>query len=107
MAYPELFHVLGIVGEVLNLAGAICLAYDMVLRQSERVHGEQLKGLGEFARKFGLAGLLYRGVDAAQPDFAQRVVDRRAACFGYCGVTLLALGFLLLVGYHVVAMVVR
>lgn len=107
MTYPELPHLLGIAGEVLNLAGAVCLAYDMVLRQSERAHGEELEGLGEFARKHGLIGFQYKGVDTSLLDFPQKVIDQRAAFFGYWGVALLAMGFMLLVGYHVSAMLIK
>lgn len=104
MACHELPHWLGIAGEVLNFLGAICLAYDMLLREPERANRRQLQELHEFVVKYGLSGFGYKGLDVSSVDFAQSVMDRRATKFGLWGVALLAIGFLFLAGYHILEM---
>ena len=100
LACHELPHWLGIAGELLNFFGAILLAFEIILRQPERAKGRQLLELNEFVLKHKLDHVEYKGFDVASVDFPQRVLDRRAAQYGFWGVVLLGIGFLFLGGYH-------
>jgi hypothetical protein len=97
-------HLFGIIGESLNFFGAVALAFDILLRSPERTRRKRLGELHDFATRTGLRRVEYQGFTVASSDFADNILDRRAARFGYTGVTLLGLGFLLLVVYHVMEM---
>jgi hypothetical protein len=97
-------HVIGIAGELLNFSGAVALAFDILLRSPERARGRRLGELHDFATRNRLESIEYKGVTVASLDFAESVLDRRAARFGYAGVGLLGFGFLLLVVYHAMEM---
>ena len=96
-------HILGILGEGLNLIGAIILALEIFQRQDERKRERDLEKLNTFAKNAGLKGV-YLGIPVNDPDFARRVIDRRAARLAFRGVVLLAAGFLLLLSYHIAEM---
>jgi hypothetical protein len=95
---------IGIVGESLNFLGAAALACDILLRSPEHARRKRLGELHDFATRNGLEHLEYEGFPVASLDFAEKVLDRRAARFGYTGVGLLGAGFFLLVIYHAMEM---
>jgi hypothetical protein len=97
-------HLIGIIGELFNFFGAVALAFDILLRQPERVRGRRLTELRDFVVRTGLEGVLYKKFTVASPDFVENILDRKAAVCGYIGVGLLAVGFLLLVVYHAMEM---
>lgn len=97
-------HLIGIVGESLNFLGAGALACDILLRSPEHARRKRLGALHDFATRTGLERVTYQGIPVILQDFAEKVLDRRAARFGFLGVGLLALGFLLLVIYHAMEM---
>lgn len=88
--------------EALNFVGALVLARDLFLRQKEASEVKRLNRLGQWGRKHGLAAE-YENVSVGDPDFTEKVLGRRASRLGYWGIGILALGFLSLVGYHLVA----
>lgn len=95
-------HVLGIVGELLNFIGGLILAWDILSRQRQRARRAKLLALNEFATRYELSGN-YRGLPAASDDLGERIVEEQVTFWGWVGVGFLLLGFALLVGYHVEA----
>jgi hypothetical protein len=92
-------HWIGAFGELLNFVGALVLAADLFLRQKKDSEAKVLDPLGEWGRKHGLSAT-YKNVSVSDLDFTPKVLDRWTRQLGYWGIGLLAVGFLLLVGYH-------
>ena len=92
-------HWIGVIGELLNFAGAVVLAADLFLRQKKESEAKLLDPLGEWGRKHGLTAI-HHDVSVSDADFTAKVLDRWTRRLGYWGIGLLALGFLALVGYH-------
>lgn len=95
-------HRIGIVGESLNFLGALVLALDIFLRRREHAMSKRLVLLNAFAIRTSLKSTYYKGKRIDAPDFPTTVLHEHATFVAYCGVALLALGFLSLVAYHVV-----
>jgi hypothetical protein len=95
-------HWIGVAGELLNFAGALVLAADLFLRRNEHSEAKRLEPLGEWGRKHGLSAK-YKTVPVSAADFAEKVQGHRTGLLGFWGVLFIALGFLSLVGYHLVA----
>jgi hypothetical protein len=93
-------HLLGLIGDGLNLLGALVLALDILLRQREHKLKESLKERSSDAQKTGLKITRARGFLLTDPDFAENVLTRRSLIFGYVGVGLLATGFAFQALYH-------
>jgi hypothetical protein len=94
--HPHLGHWIGVAGETLNFFGAVVLGLDLFFNR------EKLTRLGEWGRKYNVPGSS-KGVAIKDPKFAEKVKALRAAHLGYWGTGLLALGFLLLVSHHLIA----
>lgn len=95
-------HVLGIAGELLNFVGALILAWDILSRQRQRAQMLKLSALNKFATKYELSGT-YKGLPVASNDLGERIVEQQVTFLGWIGVGFLLLGFALLVGYHIEA----
>ncbi len=95
-------HWIGAFGELLNFAGAAVMAADLFLREKEQAEARRLRQLGAWGRKHNLPATR-KGVAVNAEDFAEKVLGRRASRLGYWGLGLLALGFGLLVTYHLIA----
>ncbi len=93
-------HELGMLGEFLNLIGALVLALDLFYRERERDREKKWSHIAEFGRANDLNRTEYKGLRITSPDFTSNLSDRRAAFIGYVGMAFLVLGFLLLIGYH-------
>lgn len=93
-------HLIGIWGELLNLAGAIVLARDIFLRRKEHELDKTWNTLHNIAVLSSLKRTRYKGYSIAAPSFRESVAQRRADHVGYWGVSLLGAGFLLLAAYH-------
>jgi hypothetical protein len=93
-------HLLGFVGELSNLIGAIVLARDLLARDEESAERERLFSVSQWAVKSHLKSTVYRGQNVAAPDFARSIVDLRSKVLAYKGISLLVLGFALLAVYH-------
>lgn len=96
-------HVLGIVGETLNFSGAIVLAFDLLWRTDDEKNRASLRELKELAREYGAISATHE--DAANtpissPEFEGIVLGARAVRLAAWGLSLMALGFLCLIGYH-------
>jgi hypothetical protein len=98
----HLGHWVGVAGEALNFFGALILALDLLLRRREQPLKETLSVATKWARKFDLQAT-FKGVPLTVSDFVERVLARSAARLGYVGIGFLAVGFLLLVGHHLIA----
>jgi len=92
-------HCIGAIGELLNFAGALVLAADLFLRQKKEAEAKLLDPLAEWGRKHGLSAT-HKSIPVSDPDFTAKVLDRWTRRLGLIGIGLLAIGFLLLVGYH-------
>src|ERR1035441_10043628 len=92
-------HAFGIAGELLNLFGGLILAGDIIFRQQQRAQGNRVSDLSEFARAISSTGT-YRGFPAASRDLRERVLDQRVTLYGWIGVGILLLGFVLSALYH-------
>jgi hypothetical protein len=95
-------HWIGTAGELLNFIGALVLARDLFLRRKEASEVRRLNRLAEWGRKHDLSAE-YENVSIGDPDFTGKVLGRRASLLGYWGIGFMALGFLSLLGYHLVA----
>jgi len=98
----HLAHWIGTIGELLNFAGALVLAWDLFLRRKEVSEIKRLNRLAQWGRKHGLSAE-YEHVSVGDPEFADKVRGRRASLLGYWGIGFMALGFLSLVAYHLIA----
>ena len=98
-----LAHWLGLIGESLNFFGAVILALDIFLRKRGEEELRKLEDLSVYARKFN-SPATYKGFAVADPHFARDVTHWNAKKLAYAGTILLALGFALLIAYHVVEM---
>jgi hypothetical protein len=101
-SHSHIAHWIGTIGELLNFIGALVLARDLFLRRRESAEIERLDLIGQWGRKHGLSAE-YKNISIGAPDFTERVRGRRASLLGYWGMGFLALGFLSLVSYHLVA----
>lgn len=97
-------HVFGLFGEFLNFLGAVVLACDVFMRQKEHILKEDLDRLASLEKSNNLNSTTYKGFFLSSDDFSQKVLHRRSALTAYCGIALLAFGFLLLVAYHGILM---
>lgn len=97
-------HVLGIAGELFNFVGGLILAGDVLFRQRQRASRVKLSALSEFATRYELSGT-YKGLPAASNDLEERIVDQQVTFLGWIGVGFLLLGFALLIGYHIEAII--
>jgi len=95
-----LAHWVGIIGEGLNFFGAVVIALDIFLRQNERAVESSLHKLNLLAMNKLTSRTTYYGIPLNAPDFAKKVLDKKAIRLAYVGVGLLVAGFLCLVGYH-------
>jgi hypothetical protein len=102
MGNSELAHWIGLLGEGLNLAGAVVLAFDIFLRRKEHELAVSLSQLSADAREAELNSTFYRGIPVTSPDFPLLVLQRSATRWAYLGVGLLMAGFLCLAAYHAV-----
>lgn len=98
----HLAHWIGTLGELLNFIGALILARDLFLRRKEASETKRLNRLGQWGRKHNLSAV-YEHVSVGDPDFTDKVRGRRASRLGYWGIGFMALGFLSLVAYHLIA----
>jgi hypothetical protein len=94
-------HCIGAIGELLNFAGALVLAADLFLRQKKDAEAKLLDPLGEWGRKHGVSAT-HNNISVCDPDFTEKVLDRSTRQLGFLGIGLLAVGFLSLVGYHLI-----
>ncbi len=78
------------------------LARDLFLRRRESSEIKRLDLIGQWGRKHGLSAE-YQNVSIGDPDFTTKVRGRRTSLLAYWGIGFLALGFLSLAGYHLVA----
>lgn len=95
-------HWIGAIGELLNFIGALILAGDLLFRQKRDSEAKLLGPLGDWGRKHGLTAT-YRNVEISDLDFAAKVQNRWSRRLGLLGIGVMALGFLSLVGYHLVS----
>jgi hypothetical protein len=95
-------HLLGLLGELLNLAGAIVLANDLVDRDKEENRREYCAVANQWAVEVGLKSTYYLGCNVAARDFVRTVLNLRSRNLGYIGLRLLVGGFALLCAYHFV-----
>lgn len=95
-----LSHWLGLIGECLNFLGAVVMALDIFLHRREQRLERKLDRLASFARSNLMMTTTYGGYRLSSDDFTQNVIHRRSLIRAYGGVTLFALGFLLLVAHH-------
>ncbi len=102
MSFPHPAHWIGAFGELLNFTGAVVMAADLFLRQKEQERARRLRLLGAWGKKHDLPAKR-KGVAVNADDFVEKVLSRRASRLGYLGVGLLALGFVLLLAYHLIA----
>jgi hypothetical protein len=93
---------IGAIGELLNFVGALILARDLFLRRKEASEIKRLNRLGQWGRKHALSAE-YEHVSVGDPEFTDKVLDRRASVLGYWGIGFMALGFLALVASHLIA----
>jgi hypothetical protein len=101
-----LSHWIGIVGETLNFTGALVLARDLFLREQEHKLRTQLEMGKDMALRIGLERTRYEKTLLSSQDFTSHVLNRRTAFLAYWGTGLLAGGFLCLVVYHGLELVV-
>jgi len=99
---PHAAHWIGTAGELLNFVGALVLVRDLFLRRKEASEVKRLNRIAEWGRKHRLSAE-YEHVSVGDPDFTDKVLGRRASLLGYWGIGCMALGFLSLLGYHLVA----
>ena len=102
---PSTFaHELGLVGELLNLAGAFILARELLNRDKNDLTEGQLRELQEFAKKHG-SPATYKNIAAASGHFVRRIMNQGIRRQAKVGIFLLLLGFILLAGYHVLEII--
>lgn len=97
-------HELGLIGDGLNLFGALTLALDIFLRQREQRRKEALDHVSRAAREASLSRTEYKGYSLISPDFSERVLNRTALARAYTGVGLMVFGFTFQALYHLFAM---
>ncbi len=95
-------HWIGTIGELLNFIGALVLALDLFLRRKEPSERKGLNQMRQWAEKYGVSAV-YENVSVGVSDFTEKVLGRRACRLGYWGIGFMALGFLSLVTYHLIA----
>jgi len=93
-------HYLGLAGELLNLAGASALAWEMRQRRSLRRQEDELDAFHLFGIKHALRFVQVEGVRLTQSDFRNAVIDGRTLRTWYGGMFCLIGGFMLLAAYH-------
>ena len=74
----------------------------LFLRRKEASEIKRLDRLGQWGRKHGLSAE-YEHVSVGDPEFTDKVRGRRAIRLGYWGIGFMALGFLSLAAYHLIA----
>jgi hypothetical protein len=94
-------HYVGIAGELLNFAGAFVCAVDLLQRRKEQRALRTAETLVRWQAEHKLEGLRYEGLDIDNPDFRINLAAQSATKYGVVGVSLLLVGFGLLVVYHV------
>jgi hypothetical protein len=97
---PNVPHWVGVIGEGFNFAGATVLAIDLLFRRRERLLRQSWVNMHAWALRNRITSAVYKGIPIVDPDFGEKVAARRATLLGIIGTALLALGFLLLAGYH-------
>ena len=102
LPHSHFAHWIGTIGELLNFTGALVLALDLFFRQGEHAEARDLNRLAKWGRSHGISAT-YKKVSVADLEFTEKVQGRRASLLGYWGIGFLALGFLSLMGYHLVA----
>ena len=95
-----LSHWLGMIGELLNLLGALTMALDIFLRGRERQREERLNLISETAQKAGIKRTIYKGYDVSSERFALSVLDAKTTMIAYIGCALFVGGFLMLIAHH-------
>jgi len=97
-------HLIGCVGELLNLIGGFIFGLDLLTKKREReVHG-RLTLVNEWAVENQLHSATYKGDRVTSTGFIVSIFDRRSALRGYIGLIILLLGFALLLAYHLMEM---
>jgi hypothetical protein len=94
-------HALGLLGELLNLTGAVFMGCDLLLRPRQRTEEDRLKSLNAFGMGNNLNNIQFKDQDISRPGLPQAVQAREAARLGLWGIGLMASGFLMLAAYHV------
>jgi hypothetical protein len=102
-----LSHILGIIGELLNLIGAILLAIELFMKRSYREEDMKNSLLHDLAVESGLDSTYIGGIRIADPGFQERMAEQRAKNLGFAGAVFLTVGFGFLVAYHVCEMIRR
>jgi hypothetical protein len=101
-SHAYLGHLIAAIGEALNFIGALVLALDLLRRGRESTLTKKLARMGDWGRRHRLSAT-YRAIPVSDLEFEERVLARGAAQLAYLGLGLLAFGFLLLVGHHLLA----
>jgi hypothetical protein len=97
-------HLIGSVGETLNLVGAYVLARDLLYRQNEFEEHEKLEEVSRWLHTNSIS-LRLEKADLGSPGAAALIVVRRAVQLGKRGLRWLKWGFAFLILYHVLSII--
>jgi hypothetical protein len=98
-------HLIGCIGELLNLIGGTVFGLDLLTKKRERAMHDNLTAANRWAVQYSLHSITYKGKKVAAAGFITSILERRSAIRGYVGLVILLLGFVLLGFYHLIEII--